>query len=66
MFRTPAFTCFSEPKDVFSVRPVGDTARFSRSGADADVAESAGSEAPATPTVRILENVRLSIGLTFL
>ncbi|MFD7947971.1 hypothetical protein, partial [Streptomyces sp. NPDC059744] len=39
---------------------------FSRSGAEADVTNSAGSEAPTAPAVRILENVRLSNGLSLL
>ncbi|GAA3480704.1 hypothetical protein GCM10018966_052350 [Streptomyces yanii] len=58
--------CFSEPKDVFPGLPTGCTVDFSRSGAEADVAVSADSEAPTVPTARILENVRLSMIVTFL
>lgn len=42
------------------------TVCLSRSGAEADVTNSAGSEAPTAPAVRILENVRLSTGISFL
>jgi hypothetical protein len=65
MSRTPALVCLSEAKAVcVPGLTVGEADGFSPPG-PAAAAESAGSTAAAAPAAKILENVRLSIVLTF-
>jgi hypothetical protein len=72
MFSSPARICFSGPKEVcVPASAAGGIADFSPSATEADAVDEAeadvtGSEAPAVPTVRIRENVRLSMAFTFL
>ncbi|GHD36690.1 hypothetical protein GCM10010317_001300 [Streptomyces mirabilis] len=64
MFSSPAWICFSGPKEVCIPGP--DASADREAEAEADIAGSVGSEAPAVPMVRIRENMRLSMTFTFL